>query len=123
MTLFSADKKMMSMRRIKKHDNTAGLINDDDVPDNNEAFVFPPERERLIKIYRHYGFKECGDIYNFLEYVSALIPDRAELKFIAERTRECLSRYDDGSHYFDELRTILLILNEQLKKTGDAPVS
>lgn len=112
----------MSTSRRKNQDNTAGLINDDDVPDNNDAFTFLPDRERLIKIYRHYGFKECGDIYNFLEYVSALVPDRAELKFIAERTRECLSRYDDGSRYFDELRALLLILNVQLKKTGDAPV-
>lgn len=113
---------MMSRRNKQNNTNTAVLLNDNDVPDNNDAFTFPPDRERLINIYRHYGFKECGDIYHFLEYVSAPVPDRAELRFIAERTRECLRRHDDGSGYFDELRTLSGILNGQSEKAGDAPV-
>jgi len=51
-----------------------------------------------------YGFTECSMLRAFILCICGGTPGPAELGYIRLKLRECLSRHDDGSAWFADLR-------------------
>ncbi|MBF7979200.1 MULTISPECIES: hypothetical protein [Rahnella] len=62
-----------------------------------------------------YGFIECGQIINFLNYICDDPPGEPELKYIQRKLIECLLEHDDGSAYFSGMLALLHDINHALR--------
>ncbi|MDJ0034047.1 MULTISPECIES: hypothetical protein [Pantoea] len=51
-----------------------------------------------------YGFTECSTLQAFILCICGDPPGPPELGYIRLKLRECLSRHDDGSAWFADLR-------------------
>ncbi|WP_244319745.1 MULTISPECIES: hypothetical protein [Pantoea] len=51
-----------------------------------------------------YGFTECSTLRAFILCICGDTPGPPELVYIRLKLRECLSRHDDGSAWFADLR-------------------
>jgi len=65
-----------------------------------QSFSAPDLAARLGR----YGFTECSTLRAFLHCVCGSQPGPTELAYIRLKLRECLSRHDDGSPWFADLR-------------------
>lgn len=62
----------------------------------------------------HYGFIECHEMKNFLEFVCDKKPDVLALCWLEGKVNQCLEIHDNGSDYFERLRAIKLLIHEAL---------
>ena len=70
--------------------------------------------DELSTKLNHYGFIECHEMINFLEFVCDKKPDRLALNWLKGKVTQCLEIHDNGSDYFDELRVIKLLIYDAL---------
>lgn len=78
-------------------------------------------RIKILNVVKKYGFTECANIINFLQYVCARETlDIAELRFIHSQINDCLRQHAvysgkyhsaDFMDYFQELKTLKDQLN------------
>ncbi|AFI89641.1 Hypothetical protein W5S_1549 [Pectobacterium parmentieri] len=65
-------------------------------------------RETLNNIFINYGFVECHTMRVFIELVCDATLGVCELAYIRDKTEECLRTHDNKSHYFTELRKVVM---------------
>jgi len=73
--------------------------------DNNTGrAVRPFSATDLAARLGQYGFTECSTLRAFILSICGDAPGSPELGYIRLKLRECLSRHDDGSVWFADLR-------------------
>lgn len=70
-------------------------------------------RKALLRELMKYGFVEVSDVIAFLEVICPTVPDDAAVLYMKEKLSDCLKNNDNGSEYFDELRTVVKKLEEE----------
>lgn len=63
-------------------------------------------RRNLISRLIPYGFIECMTLRCFAEYVCDYYPGPCELVYIRDKLEECLDKHDNGSSWFEDLRSM-----------------
>lgn len=66
----------------------------------------PLGRQSLIQRIGYYGFIECASMINFLRYICDDQPGITELRYLLDKTRECLQAHDNKDDYFADLRQL-----------------
>jgi len=71
---------------------------------NTGRTVRPFNTKDLAARLERYGFTECSMLRAFILCICGDTPGPPELGYIRLKLRECLSRHDDGSAWFTDLR-------------------
>ncbi|WP_380181565.1 hypothetical protein [Kalamiella sp. sgz302252] len=64
-------------------------------------------RDLLYSSLKHYGFSEIDDLLRFLIFSCESVLGEEEQRFVHSKLKSCLSRHDNGSDYFNEMKIIL----------------
>jgi len=64
-------------------------------------------RDLLYSSLKHYGFSEIDDLLRFLLFSCESVLGEEEQRFIHSKLKSCLSRHDNGSDYFNDMKIIL----------------
>ena len=76
----------------------------------------PLGRQSLIQRIGYYGFVECAGMINFLQYICDDQPGITELRYLQDKTRECLQAHDNQDEYFADLRQLCQDISAELTR-------
>ncbi|HCD3190872.1 TPA: hypothetical protein NBM92_005237 [Klebsiella oxytoca] len=71
-------------------------------------------RNALINALSKYDYCETRHAVEFLSQLQSCIPDRASCIYIREKLDECLKNHDNGCGHFQEIRLIVVKINQYL---------
>ena len=79
-------------------------------------------RQSLIRRIGCYGFTECAGMINFLQHICDDQPGVPELRYLQDKTHECLQAHDNQDDYFADLRQLCQDISTELRRrTCTAP--
>ena len=76
-------------------------------------------RNALISVLKKYDYCETRHVVIFLSLLQDCIPDRASCIYIREKLDECLKKHDNGCNHFQEIRLVLMKINQYLHDNVD----
>lgn len=71
-------------------------------------------RNALVNVLNKYDYCEIRHVVLFLHQLQSCIPDRASCIYMREKLDECLKNHDNGCDHFQEIRMILVKINQHL---------
>lgn len=75
-------------------------------------------KKQLTNLLLGYGFTECSDVLNFLDFFCTPFIEPIEAEFIQKKLKICLINHDDGGPYFDNLRKALALIDRAARITS-----
>jgi hypothetical protein len=72
---------------------------------------YGPMKTQLIELLHEYGYTECSDVLNFLDFFCTPNIEPVEAIYIREKLKICLLNHDNGGSYFANMKLAFEIID------------